>query len=106
MTNAVSSTETDAVVECAGGGRGAPLRHPSTAPAYSAGPLSGTVKLRLETSPPALSSSTVSHEPSVNLNSIRPRTAAGSVMAYPPPACALSVYPYAAGFQPLNEPAT
>ena len=87
-------------------GRGLPSRQRATLATTDAVPVAGTVKVRLGTSRPALSCSTRSHEPNVNLNSIGPRTVAGSVMAYCPPDWAAKRYSAAAGFHWLNEPAT
>src|SRR5260370_25303329 len=106
MAKSVLKIETDAVAVDGARGRGLPSRHPITVAAYEAAPVAGTTKLRFGTSRPALSCSTVSHDPRVNLNSIRPRTELGSVMANRPSARAARRYSGAAGVHWLNGPAT
>src|SRR5258708_3646796 len=98
--------ETERVAVVGPVGRGVPSRQRATVAATDAGPVAGTVNVRLGTSRPALSCSTASHDPNVNLNSIGPRTVAGSVMVYCPPDWAAKRYAAAAGFHWLNEPAT
>jgi hypothetical protein len=63
------------------------------------------VNWRLGTSAPPLVVSTRSHEPRVNLNSMAPRTLAGSSIVCVPSPCRSSRYADMPGFQPLNVPA-
>src|SRR5262245_40599074 len=106
MAKSVLRIETEAVAEGCGRGCGLPSRQLSTVLAYVMAPVSNTVTLRLGTSFPALSCSTVSHEPRVKLNSMRPRTEVGSVISYAPPSRRVRIYAGAAGSQRLKEPAT
>src|SRR3954469_14476900 len=77
---------------------------PATVTSSIAVPLDGMVNDRLATSPPDVDVSTVAHEPSVNLNSMVPRTSLGSVIAQRPLLSAESGV--ADGFHALNDPAT
>jgi hypothetical protein len=105
MANAVSMMETVGRAVRRRAGIFAGSCQPATVAVYVAGP-AGTVHARLGTPPPAASVSTVSHDPSVNLNSTGPGGARGMVSTYSPPGPAVSRKAGSAGFHPLKLPAT
>ena len=97
-------TEADAVDFF--GALGDDTRHAPTTALTVAAPVAGIVNARFAMSAPDTVVSTVSHEPSVNLNSTGPRTVSGNVSAKVPSLCSAGTKPGALGFQPLNDPAT